>query len=45
MNYIIFKSQLIMAISYLAQIGLHNKRDKKLYKNNPNIKLELNIIM
>ena len=41
MNYGIFKSQPIMTINDLAQIGSHNKRDKKAYKSNPNIKLEL----
>ena len=41
MNYGIFRSQPIMTINDLAQIGSHNKRDKKAYKSNPNIKLEL----
>lgn len=41
MNYGIFRSQQIMTINDLAQIGSHNKRDKKAYKSNPNIKLEL----
>lgn len=41
MNYGIFRSQSIMTINDLAQIGSHNKRDKKAYKSNPNIKLEL----
>ena len=41
MNYGIFRSQPIMTINDLAQIGLHNKREKKAYKSNPNIKLEL----
>ena len=40
MNYGIFRSQQIMTINDLAQIGSHNKRDKKVYKSNPNIKLE-----
>lgn len=40
MNYGIFRSQPIMTINDLAQIGSHNKRDKKVYKSNPNIKLE-----
>ncbi len=30
-----------MTINDLAQIGSHNKREKKAYKSNPNIKLEL----
>lgn len=41
MNYSIFRSQPIMTINDLAQIGSHNKREKKAYKSNPNIKLEL----
>ena len=41
MNYGIFRSQPIMTINDLAQIGSHNKREKKAYKINPNIKLEL----
>lgn len=40
LNYGIFRSQPIMTINDLAQIGSHNKRDKKAYKSNPNIKLE-----
>ena len=40
MNYRIFRSQLIMTINDLAQIGLHNKREKKAYKSNKDIKLE-----
>ena len=41
MNYGIFRSQPIMTINDLAQIGSHNKREKKAYKSNPNIKLQL----
>ena len=41
MNYGIFRSQPIMTINDLAQIGSHNKREKKAYKSNPDIKLEL----
>lgn len=41
MNYAIFISQPIMTLNDLAQIGSHNKREKKAYKSNPNIKLEL----
>ena len=41
MNYGIFRSQPIMTINDLAQIGSHNKREKQAYKSNPNIKLEL----
>ena len=40
MNYGIFRSQPINTINDLSQIGSHNKRDKKAYKSNPNIKLE-----
>mgnify|MGYP000386885577 CR=1 FL=1 len=41
LNYVIFKSQPIMTINDFAGIGSHNKREKKAYKSNPNIKLEL----
>ena len=41
LNYGIFRSQPINTINDLAQIGSHNKREKKAYKSNPNIKLEL----
>ncbi len=41
MNYGIFRSNPIMTLNDLAQIGSHNKREKKAYKSNPNIKLEL----
>ena len=41
MNYAIFRSEPIMTLNDLAQIGSHNKREKKAYKSNPNIKLEL----
>ena len=41
LNYAIFRSQPIMTLNDLAQIGSHNKREKKAYKSNPNIKLEL----
>lgn len=34
-----------MTINVLAQTGLHNKRDKKAYKSNHNIKLELTKII
>ena len=40
-NYAIFRSEPIMTISDLAQIGSHNKREKKAYQSNPDIKLEL----
>ena len=41
LNYGIFRSQQIMTINDLAQIGSHNKREKKAYNSNPDIKLEL----
>jgi len=41
LNYAIFRSEPIMTTQDLSQIGLHNKREKKSYKSNPNIKLEL----
>ena len=41
MNYGIFRSQQIMTINDLAQIGSHNKREKKAYNSNKDIKLEL----
>ncbi len=41
MNYGIFRSNSIMTLNDLAQIGSHNKREKKAYKRNPDIKLEL----
>ena len=41
LNYAIFRSEPIYTINDLAQIGSHNKREKKAYKSNPDIKLEL----
>ena len=41
MNYRIFRSQLIMTINDLVKIEAHNKRGKKAYKSNKDIKLEL----
>ncbi len=41
LNYAIFRSEPIMTIPDLAQIGLHNKREKKAYNSNPDIKQEL----
>ena len=41
LNYAIFRSEPIYTINDLAQIGSHNKRDKKAYNSNPDIKLEL----
>lgn len=41
MNYAIFRSEPIYTLKDLAQIGSHNKREKKTYNSNPDIKLEL----
>ena len=41
MNYAIFRSELIMTLKDLAQIGSHNKREKNAYASNPDIKKEL----
>ena len=41
MNYAIFRSEPIYTLNDLAQIGSHNKREKKAYNSNPDINLEL----
>lgn len=41
LNYAIFRSEPVYTINDLAQIGSHNKREKKAYNSNPDIKLEL----
>ena len=41
LNYAIFRSEPIMTLQDLAQIGSHNKREKKAYKSNPDIKLNM----
>ena len=41
LNYAIFRSEPIYTTNDLAQIGSHNKREKKAYNSNPDIKLEL----
>ena len=41
LNYAIFRSEPIMTTNDLVEIGAHNKRAKKSYKSNPDIKLEL----
>ena len=41
LNYAILRVEPIKTIPDLAQIGSHNKREKKAYQSNPNIKLEL----
>ena len=40
-NYAIFRSKPIYTLQDLSQIGSHNKREKKAYNSNPNIKIEL----
>jgi len=37
LNYAIFRSEHIMTINDLAQIGSHNKREKKADNSNPNV--------
>ena len=39
-NYAIFRSEPIYTLQDLAQIGSHNKREKKAYNSNPNIKIK-----
>jgi len=41
LNYAIFRSQPIMTLNDLQQIGSHNKREKQAYKSNPDIKLNM----
>ena len=41
LNYAIFRSEPIYTLSDLSQIGAHNKREKKAYNSNPDIKKEL----
>lgn len=41
LNYAIFRSQPIYTLQDLAQIGSHNKREKKAYKSNPDINIDL----
>ena len=40
LNYAIFRSEPIMTIPDLSQIGAHNKREKKAYQSNKDIKIE-----
>lgn len=40
-NYAIFRSEPIYTLNDLAQIGSHNKREKKAYNSNPDIRVEL----
>ena len=40
LKYAIFRSEHIMTINDLAQIGSHNKREKKAYNSNPDIDIE-----
>lgn len=39
MNYAIFRSQPIMTLNDLAQVGSHNKREKKVYNSNFDMKI------
>ena len=41
LNYAIFRSEPIMTLNDLAQIWVHNKREKKEYNSNPDINIEL----
>ena len=41
LNYAIFRSEPVYTINDLAQIGAHNKREKKAYNSNPDINIEL----
>ncbi len=41
LNYAIFRSEPIMTLNDLQQIGSHNKREKQAYKSNPDIKLQM----
>jgi len=41
MNYAIFRSEPIYTLNDLAGIGSHNKREKKAYNSNKDIKIEL----
>ena len=41
LNYAIFRCEPIMTTQDLALIGSHNKREKKAYNSNPDIKIEL----
>ena len=41
LNYAILRSEPIYTLQDLAQIGSHNKREKKAYNSNPNIKILL----
>ena len=42
LNYAIFRSEPIMPLPDLAQIGAHNKREKKAYNSNPDRKKTFN---
>ena len=41
MSYAIFRVEPINKLSDLAQIGSHNKREKKAYKSNPDLNAKL----
>lgn len=40
LNYAIFRCNPIMTTNALKEIGAHNKREKKSYKSNPDIRIE-----
>lgn len=41
MSYAIFRTEPIYKLNDLAQIGSHNKREKKAYNSNPDIDINL----
>ena len=41
LNYAIFRTEPINTLNDLAQIGLHNKREKKAYNSNPDIDITI----
>lgn len=41
MNYAIFRSELIMTLNDLAQVGSYNNREKKTYNSDSDIRIEL----
>lgn len=41
LDYVILRMKVINNLNYVAQIGSHNKREKKTYNSNPDIKIEL----
>ena len=41
LDYVILRMKVINNLNYVAQIGSHNKREKKTCNSNPDIKIEL----